>query len=360
MHDLLRSPRRTGTGMRRLLVTLMMQLSMLGLSTGCGAAPPMSADAPVMREAPGGMAMPAPPPPPADAPAAAAPPPAQPAPAPVAPGAAPAMYEEQAAPASAPARAPAAAGKASVAKGAPPPAKGAPPAPAKTPPPPAKAPPPAKTADKAPANDKAADKAPGPTTPAAPLLIYVGDLQMQVLEEAAIPASIDKVIDVAETLGGYLAGRKDTSVQVRIPSAYFREGFTRIEQIAEVLHRSVTADDVSEQYSDLEVRLANLRATHKRLQEFLAKSGSIQDMLTVGRELERVAGEIEAIEGKMRFLRSRAAFSLVTVAFQVKPKPVVVVAQKDPPPPPPPPIRPISLPIPWLPKVGLDNLLNLH
>ncbi len=342
MSNLFRSSRRGFSRAPRLLITLAMQLSMLGLSTGCGAAPP-SPEMASMRMAPGGMAqqMPPPPPAPAEAPAAA--------PAPVAP-ASEAMIANippasaPAAPGRAPAARPATAAKA--------------PGPTKAPPPPAKAPP-AKAAEKAPApGDKAATQ--GPATAMAPLLIYVGDLQMQVLEEAAIPASIDKVIDVAETLGGYLAGRKDTSVQVRIPSAYFREGFTRIEQIADVLHRSVTADDVSEQYSDLEVRLVNLRATHKRLQEFLAKSGTIQDMLTVGRELERVAGEMEAIEGKMRFLRSRAAFSLVSVSFAVKPKPAVVIAQKEPPPPPPPPLREITLPIPWLPKVGLDNLLNLR
>jgi len=191
--------------------------------------------------------------------------------------------------------------------------------------------------------------------PVAPLLIYVGDLHMMVPDEPAIPATIDKVIDLAESLGGYLAGRKDTSVQVRIPSMRFREGFTMIEKLGDVTHRSVTADDVSEQYSDLEVRLQNLRATQKRLHEFLAKAGNVQDMLTVGRELERVAGEIEAIEGKMRFLRSRAAFSLVTVGFQVKPKGAVVIAKNETPPP-----RQISLPINWLPRVGLDTLLNLH
>jgi hypothetical protein len=356
MSNLSRSSRRAFARAPRLLVTVMLKLAMLGLSTGCGAAP-MAPEATMAREAPGGMAMPAPPPPPAQP--SPAQPPAAPSPA-MAPMSAEAVYGDvdrpaapaARAPSAAPSKAPAAAGKGTGATKPPPPAK-APPAPAKAPP--------AKAAANAPAaNEKGAPAAQGPATPAAPLLIYVGDLQMQVLEESAIPASIDKVIDVAEALGGYLAGRKDTSVQVRIPSAYFREGFTRIEQIAEVLHRSVSADDVSEQYSDLEVRLANLRATHKRLQEFLAKSGTIQDMLTVGRELERVAGEIEAIEGKMRFLRSRAAFSLVTVSFQVKPKPAVVVAQKEPPPPPPPPAREILLPIPWLPKVGLDNLLNLH
>jgi hypothetical protein len=188
------------------------------------------------------------------------------------------------------------------------------------------------------------------------LLIYVGDYQMAV-DEAEVALTLDRVIDVAESLGGYLAGRKDTMVQVRIPSARFRESLTRIEKLGDVLHRTVTADDVSEQYSDLEGRLTNLRATRQRLQEFLARSGTMADMLQVGRELERVAAEIEQIEGKMRYLRSRAAFSLVTVAVQAKPKPIVKIVETPPPPPPP---REVELPIDWLKRVGLDRLLNLQ
>jgi hypothetical protein len=188
------------------------------------------------------------------------------------------------------------------------------------------------------------------------MLIYVGDLQMSV-DEGELVGTLDKVIDVAEALGGYLAGRKDTSVQVRIPSYRFREGLTRIEKLGEVLHRTVTADDVSEQYSDLEVRLLNLKATRQRLQEFLARSGSMADMLTVAHELERVASELEQIEGKMRFLRSRAAFSLVTVAVQARPKAIVKIADTPPPPPPP---REVDLPIDWLSRVGISRLLDLR
>lgn len=187
------------------------------------------------------------------------------------------------------------------------------------------------------------------------MLIYVGDLQMQT-DEAGIAALLDRVIDVAESLGGYLAGRKDTSVQVRVPSQRFRESLIRIEELGDVLHRSVSADDVSEQYSDLEGRLMNLRATRQRLQEFLARSGSMQDMLTVARELERVAAELEQIEGKMRYLRSRAAFSLVTVSVTPKPKQVVKIADGPPPPPP----REVELPIDWLSRVGLHRLLDLR
>ena len=330
----------------RWMVATATGLAALLLATGCGGASPSAAEAPSM-----GAPMAAPAAAPAPPPPAAAPP--------SAPGAAGASYDMPASfspdpPSPAPAAPPPAAAKAPAAPGS----RG-PSAAAKTAatPPPTKAPPPppAKGAESKPPPQSPAQQQ--PATPVAPLLIYVGDIQMLVPDEEAIPATIDKVIDLAESLGGYLAGRKDKSVQVRIPSARFREGFTMIEKLGQVTNRSVSADDVSEQYSDLEVRLQNLRATQKRLQEFLAKSGTIQDMLTVGRELERVAGEIEAIEGKMRFLRSRAAFSLVTVGVQAKPK-QAVIAKPEPPPPPLP--REIALPIDWLPRVGLDVLLNLH
>jgi len=70
---------------------------------------------------------------------------------------------------------------------------------------------------------------------------------MVVVDEVALPKTIDTIIDTAESLGGYLAGRKDTSVQVRVPSSRFRESLQLLEQLGEITHRSVTADDVSEQ-----------------------------------------------------------------------------------------------------------------
>lgn len=178
---------------------------------------------------------------------------------------------------------------------------------------------------------------------------------MQV-EDGTIPATIDKIIDAAEAMGGYLTNRTDTSVQIRVPSQRFREALGKIEGLGEVLGRSVKADDVSEQYTDLENRLINLKATQRRLQEFLARAGTVPDMLSIGRELERVAGEIEQIEGKLRYFRARAAFSLISVAIQAKPKPVNKVVETPPPPPPP---RDVDLPVNWIHKLGLPRLLDL-
>ena len=193
----------------------------------------------------------------------------------------------------------------------------------------------------------------GPST-RAPVIIFQGDLRM-IADEDAIPKTIDKVIDIAESLGGHIAARKDQSVQIKVPSASFREVMTKIDAIGGVVGRSVSADDVSEEFHDLEVRLGNLRATRTRLQEFLGKANGIQDMLTVERELERVALEIDRMEGRLEFLRTRAAMSVISVALTAKPKVVPIVVS-----PPTPPRAGVDLPIPWVGEVGIDPLLSLR
>jgi hypothetical protein len=192
----------------------------------------------------------------------------------------------------------------------------------------------------------------------APVIIYQGELKMM-SDEEAIPKTIDRIIDVAEALGGHIASRKDTSVQIKVPSASFRDALTKIEALGAVTSRSVKADDVSEEFHDLEVRLANLRATRQRLSELMAKAGAIPDMLTVERELERVAQEIDKIEGRLAFLKTRAAMSVVDVSIAAKPKaaaPIVAVTEKKEGPAP---LRTSALPIKWVDEVGIDPLLSL-
>ncbi|HSO34919.1 MAG TPA: DUF4349 domain-containing protein, partial [Labilithrix sp.] len=213
-----------------------------------------------------------------------------------------------------------------------------------------------KAAAAKPADTRSA-KSGGPST-RAPVIIYQGDLRMMADEEA-IPKTIDRIIDVAESLGGHIASRKDQSVQIKVPSASFRDAMTKIDALGGVVSRSVSADDVSEEFHDLEVRLVNLRATRARLQEFLAKAPAINDMLTVERELERVAQEIDRSEGRLEFLRTRAAMSAITVALTPKPKAPALVVVTPPPPPPPPALRTVDLPIPWVGTIGIDPLLSL-
>jgi hypothetical protein len=201
----------------------------------------------------------------------------------------------------------------------------------------------------------------GPTTPGrtqpatqpAPMLLYTADVHMTA-ERAEITPLLDRITDLAYSLGGYLVQRSNNMVRVRVPSARFREGLGRVEGLGEVLQRSINADDVSEEFHDLQVRLANLQAVRARLEQFLARASNVAEALQVERELERVAGEIDRIQGRMRFLSSRAAFSLVTV--QVTPRPTIPLPVASPTPP----RRLLNLPVPWLDRLGLGNLLQMR
>jgi len=194
---------------------------------------------------------------------------------------------------------------------------------------------------------------------AAPLLVYTATIGMEV-DEAQMATTIDRIVDAAVAGGGYLAGRSDRSVTVRVPSRAFRQGLAAIEQLGYVTTRSVTADDVSAEFHDLDVRLVNLRALRARYEQLLERAANMEEILRIEAELERLAREIDGMEGRLRFLRSRVAFSVVTVTLSPPPPAVVVAAPPPPPPPaPPPPRRVLPLPIPWLAQLGVEALIDL-
>ena len=128
---------------------------------------------------------------------------------------------------------------------------------------------------------------------------------------------------------------------------------TKIEPIGEVTHRSVAATDVSDEFHDAEVRLQNLRATRARLDALLAHAGSLADTLAVERELERVALEIDRLEGRLEYLKSRVAYSSIAVSVDSQPVAGPVVLGSAP-------KRFIALPVAWLGELGVDRLLTLH
>lgn len=64
---------------------------------------------------------------------------------------------------------------------------------------------------------------------------------------------------------------------------------------------------------DLESRLANLRITQERLQTFLSAATKLPDVVALNQELSEVEEELALIQGRMRFLEDRAAFSLISV-----------------------------------------------
>lgn len=185
-------------------------------------------------------------------------------------------------------------------------------------------------------------------------LIYTAQLGLTV-EHAASTSAIDRVVAATLELGGYLSHRNDHQVVVRVPSEKFHESMHAFEQVGEVGRRQVQVQDVSEEYHDLEVRIASLVALHERMRALLERTSNLEEVLRIETELGRLAREIDTARGRLRFLGSQVAWSTITVDVSERPaeqaEPVAVEPAQP---------RAIRLPIDWLNETGLDGLMNLE
>lgn len=150
--------------------------------------------------------------------------------------------------------------------------------------------------------------------PDAPMLqrhvIYSAALRLVV---ASVRETHVSILALAREFGGHLQESNALSVTVRVPAANFEAALARIQLLGEVVDSNVRAADVTEEMLDLDIRLGNARRARERLLEHLAKSEKLEDTLKIERELTRVTGEIERLEGRQRYLQSQIAMSTIRV-----------------------------------------------
>jgi hypothetical protein len=129
----------------------------------------------------------------------------------------------------------------------------------------------------------------------------------------------------AQQLGGYVANATVTSgreqqrgatLEVKVPAVRFDDLISGLRPLGRLENVNVTAEDVGEEFVDVTARIANAKRLEERLIDLLAtRTGKLQDVLNVERELARVREEIERHEGRLRYLKSRTALSTLSVAL---------------------------------------------
>ncbi|EKE21184.1 MAG: coiled-coil protein [uncultured bacterium] len=109
-------------------------------------------------------------------------------------------------------------------------------------------------------------------------------------------------------------GQKSGFMTVKVPVAKFEETVSDIKKIAvQVISESTTGQDVTERYTDLQAQLKNKKAEEESFVKILGTAGKIDDVLAATREVARVRGEIERLEGKIRFMDSQTDMSTITI-----------------------------------------------
>jgi hypothetical protein len=161
------------------------------------------------------------------------------------------------------------------------------------------------------------------------LIIRTGQASIEV---DSLEPSMAELRRLVQRLGGFVAdasvqsGRnqlRSATLQLKVPANRFDDLTEGLEPLGRLQFVNVGAEDVNEEFVDLTARVANGRRLEDRLVELLrTRTGKLQDVLTVERELARVREEIERMEGRLRFLKTSSQLSTLSVNLY-EPKPII-------------------------------------
>ncbi|MBI5621921.1 DUF4349 domain-containing protein [Candidatus Falkowbacteria bacterium] len=111
-------------------------------------------------------------------------------------------------------------------------------------------------------------------------------------------------------------GSKYGEVVIRVPAVEFDSVMEQIKGLArEVEFERENAQDVTEQFVDLDAQLRNYRAEEGRYLKFMNQAKNIDETLKVAERLSVVRGQIERIEGQLKFLSRQVDMSVISVSL---------------------------------------------
>jgi hypothetical protein len=150
------------------------------------------------------------------------------------------------------------------------------------------------------------------------------------VETDEVSARYQDVSAIATAAGGYVSDssfgregdRETASVTIRVPVDSYQDVLRQLRGIGEVVDESSSANDVTEEFTDLEARLRNLRATEAQYLEFLDQAKNLEETLLLQDRINAVRLEIETVQGRLQLLEQSS--SLATITVHLQPPPVAV------------------------------------
>jgi len=103
---------------------------------------------------------------------------------------------------------------------------------------------------------------------------------------------------------------------VRLPSVEFQKTIDSISNHVDFFDtKRISSRDVTEEFIDIEARLKAKQTLEKRYLELLSKAKNVKEILDIERELSKIREEIEAKQGRLKYLKNKVSLSTINIEF---------------------------------------------
>lgn len=109
---------------------------------------------------------------------------------------------------------------------------------------------------------------------------------------------------------------KSGYVNIRIPKNLFDSMFEEISTYGNVQSTNIRSNDITDSYRSTADEVINLEIREKKLREIMEKTVEIKDVIEVERELSRVRGEINRLQGTLQNWEALVELSSVNIEIR--------------------------------------------
>lgn len=143
-------------------------------------------------------------------------------------------------------------------------------------------------------------------------IVYTAQMRVSVFN---LETAIEKAEALPDTFGGYIQTMGQNRIVLRIPSKNLRKLMEDVGGYGVVEHRTLQAQDVTAEFTDIESRIRALTETQTQLLSLLSKARNVEEALHVRQALDNINTELEVLKGRMRQLGNQITFSTLTLDF---------------------------------------------
>ncbi len=164
-------------------------------------------------------------------------------------------------------------------------------------------------------------------------LIKNGEMEIQVGD---LKSAQKKTTESIKKFNAYVQNERfsntDTQetlhITIRVPHKNFDGLINSFSNgIGSVISKSVNIDDVTEEYTDVSIKLANKKIYLEKYRDLLKRAGSTKDMMEIQEKIRALEDEIDVAEGRLRYIDDRVNLSELNLTLY-KEKPRTSVTSK--------------------------------
>ncbi|WP_265131166.1 DUF4349 domain-containing protein [Chryseobacterium oranimense] len=152
-------------------------------------------------------------------------------------------------------------------------------------------------------------------------IIKNGNMKIQVGD---IKKAQTQVGDILKKNGAYIQNEEfqntdmddNLELVIRVPHKNFDALVSSFSDgVGSVLSKNISSDDVTEEYTNVSIKLANKKIYLEKYRDMLKNASNTKDMIEIQETIRELEDEIDIAEGRLRFIDDRVKYSTLNLSL---------------------------------------------